>query len=35
MFGLIAIGTAYLIVRKLVKSSEYKIPKGKYKNRYR
>jgi len=35
MAGLLAFGVAYLIARKLVKSAEYKTPKGKYKNRYK
>lgn len=35
MFGLIAMGAAYLIVKVLDKKSEYKQPKGKYKNRYK
>lgn len=35
MFGLIAMGVAYLIVKTLDKKSKYKQPKGKYKNRYK
>jgi hypothetical protein len=35
MFGILAIGAAYLIVSKLDKLSQYKTPKGKYKNRYK
>jgi len=35
MFGLIAIGAAFLVVRKLEKMGEYKEPKGKNKNRYK
>jgi len=35
MFGAIAIGAAFLIVKVLDKKSEYKQPKGKHKNRYK
>jgi hypothetical protein len=35
MFGLLALGAAYLIVRELDKKSEYKPPKGKHRNRYK
>lgn len=35
MFGIIALGAAYLIARSLDKASEYKQPKGKRKNRYK
>lgn len=35
MFGLIALGLAYLVAKKLDDSGDYKQPKGKYKNRYR
>ena len=35
MFGAVAIGLAYLAVKILDKSSEYKTPKGKHKNRYK
>ena len=35
MFGAIAIGAAYLIVKVLDKAGDYKTPKGKYKNRYK
>jgi hypothetical protein len=35
MFGIIALGAAYLIVKVLDKKSEYKTPKGKHKNRYK
>lgn len=34
MLGLITIGIAYLIARKLDKAGDYKEPKGKYRNRY-
>lgn len=37
MIGLaatIAMGAAYLIVKKLDKAGDYKQPKGKHKNRY-
>jgi len=33
--ALVAIGISTIIVRKLEKSSEYKYPKGKYRNRYK
>lgn len=35
MFGVTTIAIAYLIVSKLEKSSQYKQPKGKHKNRYK
>ena len=35
MFGLIAIAVGYVVVKTLEKSSEYKEPKGKNKNRYK
>jgi len=35
MFGKIAIGVAFLVVKKLDKMGEYKQPKGKHKNRYK
>jgi hypothetical protein len=35
MGALIAIGIAYAIAKKLDDSSDYKTPKGKYKNRYK
>ena len=35
MLGIIAIGIAYVLVKKLDKMSDYKEPKGKYKNRYK
>lgn len=35
MIGLITIGTAYLIAKTIDKATEYKTPKGKYKNRYK
>ena len=35
MLGLIAIAVAYVVAKKLDDSSDYKEPKGIYKNRYR
>lgn len=35
MFGAIAIGIAYLITKKIDDKGDYKLPKGKYKNRYK
>lgn len=35
MLGLIAIAVAYVVAKKLDDSSDYKIPRGKRKNRYR
>jgi len=35
MLGLIAIAVAYVVAMKLDDSSDYKLPKGKYKNTYR
>lgn len=35
MFGIISIGLALLVVKKLEKMTEYKQPKGKHANRYK
>lgn len=35
MFGLIAIGLAFLVAKKLDDSGKYIEPKGKHKNRYK
>ena len=35
MLGVIVIGIAYLIAKKLDDAGNYKQPKGNYKNRYR
>jgi hypothetical protein len=35
MFGFIAMGIAYLIAKNLDESTNYKVPSGKYKNRYK
>lgn len=35
MFGAIALGVSLLVVKALDKKSEYKEPKGKYRNRYK
>lgn len=35
MLGLIAIAVAYVVAKKLDDSSDYKLPEGKHKNRYR
>jgi hypothetical protein len=35
MFGLISIGIAYIIAKKLDDAGDYKAPKGKNKNRYK
>lgn len=35
MFGTIAIGVTLFIVKKVDDLGDYKLPKGKYKNRYK
>lgn len=35
MIGLIAIAVAYVVAKKLDDASDYKLPKGRHKNRYK